>query len=96
MDIRTKSSTYGQHFSIELSAQNKKIFYLPEGFAHGFLTLEDDTIFSYKCSQFYNPESEKTILWNDTKLNIDWKIENPILSEKDMNGQVFASFNSSF
>ena len=96
LDIRRNSPTYGQHFSIELSAENKKLFYLPEGFAHGFLTLEDDTIFAYKCSKLYNRESERTILWNDIELNIDWRIENPILSDKDQNGQVFSSFKSSF
>ncbi len=96
VDIRRNSSTYGQHCSIELSANNKKMFFLPEGFAHGFLTLEDNTIFSYKCSKFYNKQSERTILWNDIDLNIEWGIENPILSDKDRNGQIFKSFISSF
>ena len=59
------------------------MFYIPEGFAHGFLTLEDDTIFTYKCSAYYNKESEGSLLWSDETLNIDWGIDNPILSEKD-------------
>lgn len=96
LDIRLNSPTYGQHFSIELSAENKIMFYIPEGFAHGFLTLEDDTIFSYKCSNFYNQVSEATILWDDPSLKINWEVTEPILSVKDREGQVFSSFTSSF
>ncbi len=96
VDIRKGSSTYGKHYSILLSEENKKIFYIPEGFAHGFLTLEDDTLFSYKCSNFYNTESEDALLWNDSDLNIDWGIENPILSEKDKLANEFKQFNSPF
>lgn len=96
VDIRKDSPTYGRHFKIELSEENKIMFYIPEGFAHGFLTLENDTIFSYKCSNFYNKESEGALLWNDRGLGINWEIENPILSEKDSVAESFSSFKSNF
>ena len=96
VDIRKKSPTYGQYFSIELSGKNKKMFWIPEGFAHGFLTLEDETIFSYKCTQIYHKESEGSLLWNDSELNIDWGVKNPIVSEKDKKADSFANCKSSF
>ncbi|MCO6500940.1 MAG: dTDP-4-dehydrorhamnose 3,5-epimerase [Vicingus serpentipes] len=96
LDLRKESPTYGQYESLILSAQNKKIFFIPEGFAHGFLTLEDNTIFSYKCSNFYNSDSEGAILWNDESLNINWNIKNPILSKKDISAQKFSEFTSPF
>ena len=65
VDIRKKSETYGMHYSVELSSTNKRMLWIPPGFAHGFLSKENDTIFSYKCTDFYNPESEASILWND-------------------------------
>ena len=96
VDIRKNSPTYGKHFSIELSEENKTMFLIPAGFAHGFATLEDNTIFSYKCSEFYNKDSEDCIIWNDSTLKIDWKIENPIISEKDNKGKQFKDFISLF
>lgn len=96
VDIRTNSPTYGHHFSIELNEVNKTIFYIPPGFAHGFLTLEDNTLFSYKCTNYYNLESEDSVLWNSELLNIDWGIENPILSEKDNTAPNFKDFKSPF
>lgn len=96
LDIRTNSPTYGHHFSIELNEVNKTIFYIPPGFAHGFLTLEDNTLFSYKCTNYYNLESEDSVLWNSELLNIDWGIENPILSEKDNTAPNFKDFKSPF
>lgn len=96
VDIRKNSPTYGKHFGIELSAANKTIFYIPEGFAHGFATLEDNTLFFYKCSNYYNKESEDCILWNDKDLGIPWNIANPVLSEKDQKGKPFAGYNSIF
>ena len=96
VDLRKESPTYGEHYSIELSASNKKMFYIPTGFAHGFLTLEDDTIFSYKCSNFYNKESEDALLWNDATLGIDWKIINPLLSDKDKEAPSFNQYISPF
>lgn len=96
VDIRKSSPTYGKHLVIKLSEQNKIMFYIPEGFAHGFLTLEDNTIFSYKCTNFFNKESEGSLLWNDLDLNINWEITDPILSDKDKVAPQFNSFNSPF
>ena len=96
VDIRKNSPTYGQNFSIELSAQNRTMFYIPPGFAHGFETLEDNTIFSYKCGNYYNKDSEQGILWNDATLNIDWGVNTPVLSEKDKVNSSFLDFDSPF
>lgn len=96
VDLRKESKTYGKHFTVIISAENRKMFYLPAGFAHGFLTLEDDTIFSYKCSNVYHAESEDAVLWNDKELNIDWGVDQPILSEKDNKAKSFNQFNSPF
>jgi hypothetical protein len=83
-------------FAIELSGKNLLSLFIPEGFAHGFLTLEENTVFLYKCSEFYHKESETTLMWNDTGLKIDWKTENPIVSAKDRIGIDFKNFNSPF
>lgn len=85
VDIRKESPTYGQHFSIELTEDNKKQLFVPRGFAHGFVVLSDTAIFSYKCDNYYNKASEGGIMYNDATLNIDWKlpIEALIISEKD-------------
>ena len=96
VDIRKDSITYGQYFSIELSEKNNKLFWLPAGFAHGFVALEDDTIFSYKCTEVYNKKSEESILWNDTQLNINWGETNPLVSNKDMNAKRFKDFKTQF
>jgi dTDP-4-dehydrorhamnose 3,5-epimerase len=93
VDIRENSKTYGQHQVVELSAENKHQFWIPPGFAHGFIALEEDTLFSYKCTNFYSPEHEKTIKWNDPILAINWgNVFNPIISEKDQVGQSFIEF----
>lgn len=86
VDLRKDSLTFGKHFSIELTKENMKSLYIPAGFAHGFLSLEDDTMVSYHCTNLYQKDHEKTILWNDEELNINWGIDNPILSEKDRKG----------
>ncbi len=96
VDIRKGSPTYGQHKSILLSGENNLQFWIPPGFAHGFLTLEDNTIFSYKCTGPYSKESERSILWNDKDLNIDWNISSPIVSEKDQIAETFKQFKSPF
>ncbi len=96
VDIRKNSPTYGKTFSIELTEENFLMLYIPIGFAHGFATLQDNTIFAYKCSNSYNKLSEDTILWNDPTLNINWQVENPILSEKDKKGKLFKEFISPF
>ena len=96
LDIRKNSPTFGKHFSIELTEKNKTALYVPPGFAHGFVTLEDNTVFFYKCSAYYNKASEGAILWNDEALGIDWKISKPLLSEKDKLASAFNVFNSLF
>jgi dTDP-4-dehydrorhamnose 3,5-epimerase len=96
VDIRKNSPSYGQHVAEILSAQNKTMMLIPEGFAHGFLVLEDNTIFSYKCSRLYNKESEEAILWNDADIGIEWGIKNPILSEKDRIAKQFKDFITKF
>lgn len=96
VDLRKGKSTYGKYFAIVLSADNKKQLFIPKGFAHGFLTLEDNTIFSYKCSNFYHKKSELSINCFDKDLNINWNIENEILSEKDKNGIKFSKFDTPF
>ena len=96
VDIRKGSDTYGSYYSIELNDENKTIFWIPPGFAHGFLTLKQNTIFSYKCTSFYNKDSEGSILYNDKDLNINWGVKNPIVSIKDASASSFKSLNSSF
>ncbi len=98
VDIRKNSPTYGKYIAVELTEENKLQLFIPRGFAHGFSVLSNEAIFQYKCDNFYNKESEGSILWNDEILNIDWKIpkEKIILSEKDKNSQAFKSFLSPF
>jgi dTDP-4-dehydrorhamnose 3,5-epimerase len=96
VDIRKNSPTYGKWFSLELTEENKAMMYIPEGFAHGFATLRDNTVFSYKCTNVYNKASEDCLIWNDADLGIDWKIESPLLSEKDLAGKAFKDFVSLF
>ncbi len=96
IDIRKKSPSYGRVFTIELNERNKTMLWIPEGFAHGFTTLEDQTIFFYKCTNYYNKASEGCIAWNDPLLNINWTTANPILSDKDRFGEKFSDFVSPF
>jgi dTDP-4-dehydrorhamnose 3,5-epimerase len=96
LDIRKDSPTFGKHFSILLSAENKKQFWVPPGFAHGFATLEDQTIFQYKCTNFYQPLSEDCVLWNDVDLSIDWQLEEALVSEKDKLGKKWIDFSTPF
>ena len=86
VDIRPKSKTYGQWVGVELSGENSKQFWIPEGFAHGFVALEDNTQFLYKTTNYYNKESEGAIIWNDPDLKIEWPVDEDQvnLSEKDM------------
>lgn len=85
VDIRKGSPTFGQHVAVELTEENHRQFFIPRGFAHGFSVLSEEVIFQYKCDEFYHPEAEGAIAWNDTELGIDWKIprDKVILSEKD-------------
>jgi dTDP-4-dehydrorhamnose 3,5-epimerase len=96
VDIRKDSATYGKHFAIELNASNKLMLFIPEGFAHGFLTLQDQTVFSYKCSHLYHKGSEDCLLWNDPDLAINWNTANPVLSDKDRQGKPFRAYSSLF
>ncbi len=96
VDLRQSSSTYGKHFKHILSGENKKQLYIPKGFAHGFLSLEDGTILNYKCSNYYHADSESSIAWNDPNLSIDWGILDPILAEKDRLAENFATFENPF
>ena len=86
VDLRTGSETYGKWFGVELSGENKKVFYIPEGFAHGFVVLSDEAVFAYKCTDFYHPGDEGGILWSDPEIGVEWPIEPDaklIISEKD-------------
>jgi dTDP-4-dehydrorhamnose 3,5-epimerase len=96
VDIRTPSPTFGQHIMVELSAANKLMLWIPPGFAHGFLSLEDQTIFLYKCTAPYNNESESGIIWNDTDLSIDWGITHPIVSGKDLELPALSKMKNGF
>lgn len=96
VDIRFDSPTFGKYFGIELSEENKKQLWIPPGFAHGFSVLSDDVIFSYKCTANYNKESERAIIYNDSDLAIDWKVKNPIVSEKDLTSKKFSEIEKDF
>lgn len=89
VDLRKGSPTYKQWTSVELSAENKRQFLIPRGFAHGFLTLTDDVEFLYRADNFYNKESEGSIRWNDPAIGVDWNVTDPIVSEKDANAPFF-------
>ena len=92
VDLRKKSPNYGKHFSIEISDKSDFSIFIPEGFAHGFLCLSKNCAVYYKCTNYRDKNSEKTIKWNDKKLNIRWPIKKPILSKKDSNGIDFKNF----
>ena len=96
VDIRKGSPTYGKHVMVHLSEENHKIFYIPPGFAHGFLVISETCYFSYKCTNTYNRASEGGLMWNDAALKIDWQASAPIISEKDSYYKPFAEFESPF
>jgi len=96
VDIRFNSPTYGKHFSLTLNSELKNQLWIPIGFAHGFSVLSDEAIFSYKCSNYYSKEHERSIIYNDSELNIDWKVEKPIVSEKDLKAPKFKEIGSDF
>lgn len=96
VDLRKGSPTYGQWESVELTEGNKFMYWIPEGFAHGFVCLEDYSVFTYKCTNVYNKASEGSIRWNDPDLNIRWDIDDPILSEKDKISPLFKDFITPF
>ena len=90
VDIRQGSPTYGQWEAVILSEENKTQFWVPPGFAHGFVVLSETADFEYKCTDYYEPSDEGSLLWNDPNLNIPWPIDNPVLSEKDANAPLLA------
>ena len=91
VDLREDSPTFGQHFAYRLDDQERRMLYVPAGMAHGFVALEEGTVFSYKCSTYYHPPAERIIRWNDPDLAIDWGIEQPIVSARDQAGSSFAA-----
>jgi dTDP-4-dehydrorhamnose 3,5-epimerase len=92
LDLRKGSSTFGEWDSIRLSADNKRMIYIPRGFAHGMCTLTKNCVMLYKVDNYYAPESEGTIRWDDPDIGIDWPADNPILSEKDSTAKSFKEF----
>ncbi|WP_026462009.1 dTDP-4-dehydrorhamnose 3,5-epimerase [Adhaeribacter aquaticus] len=96
VDIRKDSPTYGQHVTCLLNTEQNNMFYVPEGFAHGFVALEDNTTFLYKCTNYYHPASEGGIIWNDPALGINWNITDPLVSAKDQILPTLAKLNSPF
>lgn len=83
VDLRQDAPTFGQHAAVELSSDNKHQVFIPKGFAHGFSVLSDEALVYYKCSDYYYPQGERGLFWDDPALSIDWQVENPIISEKD-------------
>ena len=96
VDIRKNSPTYKKHFSIELSPENAKQLWIPRGFAHGFVTLTEDCEIQYKVDNYYSPECDRSIKYNDPEFGIDWGVENPILSQKDINAPLLADSDADF
>lgn len=99
VDLRKESETFGKYFKILLTESNRKMLFIPKGFAHGFLTLKDETEIEYLCTDYYTPEFDSGIIWNDRDLNIDWELEkyglkeeNLIISEKDKQQQTLKEF----
>jgi dTDP-4-dehydrorhamnose 3,5-epimerase len=91
VDIRKSSPTFGRHVTVELSAENKRMFWIPEGFAHGFVVLSDAAEFLYKTTDYWFPEHERCLLWNDPQLAIDWQLQQtPSLSSKDAQGKILS------
>lgn len=96
LDIRHNSPTFGKHFALELSDENNIMLWIPPGFAHGFSVLSDHAIFMYRCTAYYSNKDERAILFNDPDLNINWQVDNPIVSEKDCNAIRFKDIDRDF
>jgi|SRR6185436_10520694 len=96
IDIRKNSPGYGMHYKVVLDDKKRNMLWIPPGFAHGFLSLENDTVFVYKCTNFYDKLSEKGILWNDPDLKIDWGISQPLVSDKDLDLLLFKNLPDYF
>jgi dTDP-4-dehydrorhamnose 3,5-epimerase len=95
VDIRLGSPSFGRWLGVTLSSENRRQLYIPEGYAHGFLTLSESAVFYYKCTDYYNPKDEKGIVWNDPDINIDWPNTIPILSKKDLSNSRLKDVESS-
>lgn len=96
VDLRKSSDTYKQWFSIELSAENKRQLYIPKGFGHAFLTITDDVEVQYKVDEYYSKEHDRSIMFDDPEIGIDWGIENPILSQKDLEAPLLKDSDDNF
>jgi len=96
VDLRKGSLTYKKWFGVELSAENKKQFLIPKGFAHGFLTLSENVEVQYKVDEYYAPEYDRSIRFDDPEINVDWRIKNPILSDKDKNAPLLKNSDCNF
>lgn len=96
VDLRTGSSTYAQWYAVELSAENRTQFFIPDGFAHGFVTLTDEVEFEYKCSALYDRELDRSIRFDDPAIGVDWGVSDPILSDKDRNAPLLADSDINF
>lgn len=96
VDIRFGSPTFGKHFSLILNSETKFQLWIPHGFAHGFSVLSENAIFSYKCSNYYSKADERSIIFNDSDLNINWRVENPVVSEKDLKATKFHDIGRDF
>lgn len=97
VDLRKSSPTFGKWFGIELSAENKKQLLIPKGFAHGFMTLTEDVEVQYKVDELYSPENDRSLLWNDSTINIEWPLDvEPVISDKDKNAPDFSEAEYNF
>lgn len=96
VDIRFNSPTFGQYVAVELNDREKKQLWIPPGFAHGFSVLSDEVIFHYKCTNYYNKQSERAILYNDSTIGVDWRVKEPVVSEKDMAAKAFVKIEKDF
>ncbi len=96
VDIRHGSPTFGKFYAVELLEDNHKQFFIPTGFAHGFSVLSDEAVFMYRCSSYYSKEHERAIIYNDADLNIDWRMDDPVVSTKDLNAKRFRDIEKDF
>ncbi|NNG27969.1 MAG: dTDP-4-dehydrorhamnose 3,5-epimerase [Ignavibacteriaceae bacterium] len=96
VDIRFGSPTFGKHYVHMLNTEKKMQIWIPPGLAHGFSVLSDESIFSYKCTNYYSKEHERSIIFNDSDLNIDWQVKNPVVSEKDLKAKKFSEIDKDF
>jgi dTDP-4-dehydrorhamnose 3,5-epimerase len=96
VDLRKNSPTYKKWYSIKLSAENKKQLYIPKGFAHGFVTLTDDVVIQYKCDEYYSPQNDRSIRFDDPEIGIDWGVKDPILSQKDIDAPLVKDSDANF